>query len=95
MSFVTWNKKTDRIHLAMRKDMVMLAVVQPPGSEKVWMAHLEGMESHPKLRDHRIFSSVDGRFPSLEEAKDAAEDYLNRWMLAMDMTYMNPVDFDD
>ena len=95
MPFVSWTKERDNLHVADRNGMVMATVLHPPGSEAVWLVNLEGMESHPKLRDHRIFSSVDGRFPSLEEAKEAAEDYLNRWMLTMDLSYMNPVDFDD
>ena len=105
MSFITWKEVIPPVDTltgdqspsrfeAVRNGLVLVSTSAPPGSQRIWRAYLGGISPIPSLYGHDAFHSERGRFANVEDAKASVEDYLGRWLLSMDMTYMNPVELD-
>jgi hypothetical protein len=106
MAFVNWQEiqvpQTDNHgsispatvrHEAVRNGLVLATVTRIPFThgEETWRGGLWGLSPVPSLNAHPFLRE---RFGCSGAAQASAEDYLGRWLLAMDMTWVNPVDFD-
>lgn len=91
---VTGEKGPTRFE-GIRNDLTLVTVVRIPSSGGFWRVGLHGLAPHPALNDHDIMSPERGRYKTSDEAMAAADNYLGLWLIEMDMTWMDPIDFGD
>ena len=78
---------------AVRNGLVLATVSRVPFThgQEIWRGGLWGVSPIPSLNGHPFLRD---RFGCAGAAQASCEDYLGRWLIAMDMTWVNPVDLD-